>query len=203
MTSRFRYRGLLPAINLRRVDLLDNGLNLKGTKAVRRCSNLDNADLFMAIYRVLFALAVALTPVVAAVAGPDGWHRYAIPETGAAVDIPNAIFTEDAGRPEKGYGRRFLTPDGRANLTVQSVPNDAGESPAAFLASKNLPSNILYRRITPRFFVVSGFRKENIWYNRCNFVGRYVSCVLINYPAAEKREWDSVVTRISNTLAAR
>jgi hypothetical protein len=53
-----------------------------------------------------------------------------------------------------------------------------------------------------RFFVVSGFRKENIWYNRCNFAGRYINCVLINYPAAEKHEWDNVVTRISNTLAA-
>ena len=165
--------------------------------------NFDNKDLFMAIKPVLVALAVALTPVVAAVAEPTDWHRYAVPETGAAVDIPNAIFTEDAGKPEKGYGRRFLTPDGRANLTFQSVPNDAGDSPAAFLASKNPPSNIVYQRITPRFFVVSGFRKENIWYNRCNFAGRYINCVLINYPAAEKREWDSVVTRISNTLAAR
>jgi len=26
---------------------------------------------------------------------------------------------------------------------------------------------------------------------------------LINYPAAEKRQWDGVVTRISNTLASR
>jgi hypothetical protein len=70
----------------------------------------------MAIRPVLVALAVAFTPVVAAVAEPAGWHRYAVSETGAAVDIPNAIFTEDAGKPEKGYGRRFSTPGGRANL---------------------------------------------------------------------------------------
>jgi hypothetical protein len=30
-----------------------------------------------------------------------------------------------------------------------------------------------------------------------------MNCVLINYPAAEKRQWDGVVTRISNTLASR
>ncbi len=30
-----------------------------------------------------------------------------------------------------------------------------------------------------------------------------MNCVLINYPAAEKTQWDSVVTRISNTLASR
>jgi hypothetical protein len=27
-----------------------------------------------------------------------------------------------------------------------------------------------------------------------------MNCVLINYPATEKRNWDSVVTRISHTL---
>ena len=153
--------------------------------------------------RHALVLALTLSPVLAMAHEPIIWHRYAIPETGAAVDVPNAIFTEDAGKPEKGYGRRFLTPDGRANFTVQSVPNDAGVSPAAFLASKSPPSNIVYQRITPSFFVVSGFRKGNIWYNRRNFAGRYINCVLINYPAADKRERDSVVTRISNTLAAR
>ncbi len=33
--------------------------------------------------------------------------------------------------------------------------------------------------------------------------GPFINCVLINYPAAEKRQWDGVVTRISNTLASR
>ncbi len=28
-----------------------------------------------------------------------------------------------------------------------------------------------------------------------------MNCVLLNYPAAEKRQWDDVVTRISHTLA--
>jgi hypothetical protein len=158
-------------------------------------------DRIMMMQPVLVAMALALTPA-AAIAEPISWQRYAVPETGAAVDIPNGIFTEDAGKPQTGYGRRFLTSDGRANLTVQSVPNDAGDSPVTFLAKKNPPSDIVYRRITPRFFVVSSFHKGNIWYDRCNFAGRYINCVLINYPAAEKRAWDSVVTRISNTLAA-
>jgi hypothetical protein len=28
-----------------------------------------------------------------------------------------------------------------------------------------------------------------------------MNCILINYPRAEKRQWDSIVTRISHTLA--
>src|SRR5258705_5287164 len=71
------------------------------------------------------ALGLALSPLVAA-AEPIGWSRYQVPESGAAVDIPTSIFSEQAGKPEAGYGGRFLTSDRRADLTVQSVPNEAG-----------------------------------------------------------------------------
>jgi len=148
------------------------------------------------------ALGLALLPTVTA-AEPISWSRYQVPESGAAVDLPTSIFSEQAGKPEAGYGDRFLTPDRRADLTVQSVPNDAGFLPAVFLARKNPPRDIVYKRVTPRFFVVSSFSKGKIWYNRCNFAGRFINCVLINYPATEKRQLDGVVTRISNTLASR
>jgi hypothetical protein len=151
---------------------------------------------------LVIGLGLALSPVVAA-AQAVNWVRYQVPETGASVDIPTSIFSEQAGKPEAGYGDRFLTSDRRADLTVQSVPNNEGFSPAVFLARKNPPRDIVYKRVTPRFFVVSSFRKGKIWYNRCNFAGRFINCVLINYPTAEKRQWDSVVTRISNTLASR
>jgi hypothetical protein len=48
--------------------------------------------------------------------------------------------------------------------------------------------------------VVSCTRGDRIWYNRCNRGNGSMNCVLINYPAAEKRQWDGVVTRISRTL---
>jgi hypothetical protein len=149
----------------------------------------------------LSALILGMSCLSAA-AQPGNWRRYAVPETGASTDIPLGVFTEDAGKPESGYGARFLTPDHRANLTVESVSNE-GLSPARFLAKRNPPSGIVYKKVTNRFFVVSSFRKDKIWYNRCNFAGPYANCVLINYPAAEKRQWDGIVTRISNTLASR
>ena len=150
----------------------------------------------------LGALA-AISLCGAATAEPVRWQRYAIPETGASVDIPTSLFTNDAGQTELGYGRRFLSSDQRANLTVQSVPNNARDTPAGFLAKKKPPSGIVYKRVTPHFFAVSSFRNDRIWYDRCNFSGHYINCVLLNYPAVEKRQWDDVVTRISNSLSAR
>jgi hypothetical protein len=154
----------------------------------------------MKLRNLLLALILASSPAMAL---EDGWQRYAIGDSGAHVDVPTAIFSKDAGPSETGSGRRFLTSDGRANLTVQSVPNAAHNSPAAFLAKIGPPPGIVYKRVTPNFFVVSSFRDRFIWYNRCNFSGRFAHCILINYPADEKRQWDGVVTRISNTLASR
>ena len=145
------------------------------------------------------ALIVSLVPM-AAFGDSTQWRKFVIPSTGATVDIPVSIFTEDAGAPEGAMGRRFLTSDHRADLTVQSVPNPENDSPATFLAKQRPPTGIQYKRVTARFFAVSSIRDGRTWYNRCNRVNEYMNCVLINYPAAEDRQWDSVVTRISLSL---
>ena len=145
------------------------------------------------------ALIVSLVPM-AAFADSTQWRKYVIPSTGAKVDIPVSIFTEDAGAPEGATGRRFFTSDRRADLTVQSVPNPENDSPATFLAKQRPPTGIQYKRVTARFFAVSSIRDGRTWYNRCNRVNEYMNCILINYPAAEDREWDDVVTRISLSL---
>ena len=145
-------------------------------------------------------LALCLVPSVAS-AGDTNWQRYVIPKTGAAVDVPMAIFTDNAALPQDGMGRLFYSNDRRADLTVQSIPNTANDSTAGFLQKQRPPAGIVYKRITPNFFVVSSIRNGRIWYDRCNRSGSYMNCILINYPAAEKRQWDGIVTRISYSLA--
>jgi hypothetical protein len=147
------------------------------------------------------AAAVALLPALAMAQGNANWQRYNVRDSSASADVPTAIFSEDAGPATDGRGRRFVTDDGRADLTVQSVANEDGASPAAFLAARQPPPGIIYRRVTPRFFVVSSVRDGRIWYNRCNRAAGAMNCVLINYPAREKRQWDAIVTRISRSLS--
>lgn len=157
--------------------------------------------LVMRAHSLIATIALLLFPATA-VAGPAQWRRFTIPSTGASVDIPVNILSEDTVPLQGALGRRFVTKDGRSDLTVRSVPNPDNESPATFLAKKHPPHGIQYRRVTPRFFAVSSVRKGRIWYNRCNRGGRYMNCVLINYPAAEKRRWDPIVTRISLSLGS-
>lgn len=128
------------------------------------------------------------------------WQSFVIPSTGTRVEMPVSTFTEETELPDGGVGRRVFTSDRRADLTVQSIENPGEVSPSVFLAKRNPPPGISYRRVTSTFFVVSSVRKDRIWYNRCNRSSGRMHCVLINYPAAQKRQWDSIVTRISHTL---
>ncbi len=157
-------------------------------------------DRFKMRLRNMFLTTWMLVIPAVAVAQPLEWHRFGVPETGAYVDLPTSVFTTDVGRPHEGYGRRFTTADGRATLAVQSIPNVANDTPGRFLRKKHPPSDIVYKRVTSDFFVVSSFRKKAIWYDRCNFEGQFINCVMVNYPAREKRQWDSVITRISHSL---
>jgi len=147
--------------------------------------------------------ALGLCPLAPASTQPVGWQKYVVPETGANIDFPNEIFSQDAGRPDHGYGRRFQTSDNRANLTVNSISNDEHDTPASFLRKHfKLPlSAAVYRRVTGNFFVVSGFHDKNIWYDRCNFSGAFIHCVVLNYPPREKPKWDNVLTKIVISMA--
>lgn len=152
----------------------------------------------MRIATGLIAFTLALSSSMA-LAQSVRWTTYSIPQTGTSVDIPSSIFTELLDKPD-GYGERLRSSDGRADLTVQSVPNRNGDSPEAYLKQKNPPSGLVYNRIGPNFFVVSSFKGDKIWYDRCNFSVSFIHCVLINYPADDKPQWDGVVTRISYSL---
>jgi hypothetical protein len=153
---------------------------------------------------MLSALALTLAASTSMVAAqPVRWTTYTIPQTGTSVDLPASVFTERVGPPAKGYGERFQTADGRAKLTIQAAANTSNDSPASFLARRHPPPHIQYKRVAPRFFAVSSYRGDQVWYDRCNFARALVQCVLISYPASEQRNWDDIVTRISLSLSGK
>jgi hypothetical protein len=142
---------------------------------------------------------LSFMPLAEATAASLEWRRYAIVANGLSVDVPVSIFEEDRAATE-GRGRHFFTKDYRANLTIKSFPNPQNDSPAVFLEKMRAPAEIQYKRMTPKFFAVSGARDGFTWYNRCNRANGFMNCVLLNYPAAEERQWDAVVRRISLSL---
>ena len=110
-----------------------------------------------------------------------------------------------AGRSGKGTGQKFKSADGRAELSIYSIRNEAGETPATYLRHNlRMDRSVLdYTRIARSFFAISSEREGVILYSRCNFSKRgrgAIHCFDLVYPQEEKRSWDAVVTRISLSL---
>jgi hypothetical protein len=128
------------------------------------------------------------------------WMQYA-DRSGTRVAFPVDVFPSGAGPAEQGRGQRFRTNDGRAQLAIYTLANLLRESPATYLRNRLRVSSAMltYRRVTPRFYVLSSARDGFIYYSRCNFA-RQIHCIYMTYPEHEKRAWDALVTRVSNSL---
>ncbi|MDC7784178.1 hypothetical protein PQJ75_05975 [Rhodoplanes sp. TEM] len=124
---------------------------------------------------------------------------------GTRVDVPAGIFTEAVGPAPRGDGVELRSADGRARLMVYVEENDEAFTPARFVRTNlKVPAGALdYRRVTDRFFAVSGVNDDEIFYSRCNFPARAAGrmhCIYVAYPRAEEKAWDDIVTRISLSL---
>jgi hypothetical protein len=125
-------------------------------------------------------------------------------DSGMAVEYPAGLFSVDAGPTEKGKGQKFRSADGAYEFAAYTLANAEKDSPARYLR-KNLivpPQSLIYRRVTEQFFVMSSIREGRIFYSRCNF-SLGIHCIFLEYPAAEKRAFDSIVTRVSASLRPR
>jgi hypothetical protein len=150
-------------------------------------------------------LALGLTALAlpSAQAAPHDWTT--LRHDGATVQVPRDVFAAEAGEGDP-KGRLLATPEGRAHLHVFTVRNERGESPVQFLA-RVFPRDrgrLTYERVARNFFAVSQpAGGKRILYRRCNFVGAEIHCVDLQYPLAEKRAFDGIVTRISLSLRPR
>jgi hypothetical protein len=145
----------------------------------------------------------------AQVRGPGGqelgWQTFQVEDFGTRVDYPAGIFSERAGKADKGTGQRFTSADGRSTLMIYALENAEGDTPASYLR-KNLRmarSALDYERVTRSFFAISIERQGTVLYSRCNFAsgdGGTIHCIDLVYPQKVARAWDGIVTRISRSL---
>jgi len=133
------------------------------------------------------------------------WTVFVELKYGTRLDVPSAVFATPDGPTDRGVGRQFKTPDGRASLAVYSQSNDARDTPASYLR-KNLQSSraaLDYQRVTPEFFAIAAVMRGSIYYSRCNFshsAARAIHCFDLKYPVQERQSWDDIVTRMSRSL---
>jgi hypothetical protein len=149
------------------------------------------------------AMLAAAAVLVAMPAHAQGWQRYAIERHGVSFDFPSHVFDLRSAE-DKRSGRLFYSPDRRARLAVFGFTNTGNDTPRSFLQKTTDfdAANFTYVRTTPSFVVASGTKAGRIFYRRCNFshASQRVGCFQLDYPRAEKRRWDGLVTRISHSL---
>jgi Protein of unknown function (DUF3551) len=153
---------------------------------------------------LVMADTAARLDMASAAEQPPGWGRYRDREFRMAFDFPAHIFSLKSAE-QGSEGVIFSTPDDRARIRLFGFRNEANDTPRRYLRRIANPeqARFTYVRTTQRFFVASGTRDGMIFYRRCNFFrDKRVSCFQLDYPEGEKREWDSIVTRISLSLAA-
>jgi len=161
----------------------------------------------MGFSRLLLLALVLAIPAGAHAAAMNAarWSTYANARFGTTADYPSDVFTRRDPPPENGDGVAMHTADNRATLTIFGHYNVENDTPQSYFDNIVDKDGVTYKQITKTYYVASGTRGANIFYERCNFRKgdmATVDCFELTYPAAEKAAWDAIVTRISQSLRA-
>lgn len=133
------------------------------------------------------------------------WATYHDARFGTTADYPADVFTVRAWRPFGGSGQIFRTADGSAQLIIYGKPNFEEDSPSFYVEKHFNKPEVTYKSTKWPSFIVSGARKDEAFYYRCNFsiiINGILDCMEMRYPAGEKARWEPIVTRISTSLRA-
>jgi hypothetical protein len=111
--------------------------------------------------------------------------------------VPPGWVQETPATP--GATVRFVSPDRSAWIAFSDTPADRrGHAPAMVDAGER----VTYKRSTPGFVAVSGFRGDRIFYRKSNLAcgGSRWHQIALEYPAQDKRKMDGLVTRVAHGM---
>lgn len=145
-----------------------------------------------------------------AVAGPrtsvdlNDWATVKNDRHGFAIAYPINVFEQKAP-PRTDEGRVFESKDGKAKLLVGAFENADSNSLEDYrqflLDGQYAGADIDYAPVRQRWFVLSGTRNGEIFYQRVSFTcgGRLINSWAMLYPAGERAVYDRVVEAVART----
>jgi hypothetical protein len=130
----------------------------------------------------------------------NGWQTYINDRFGTRLDFPADVFVPQPP-PENGDGLSFRSDN--ATLQVVSFHNVNDQSPAEF--KRELLAGDGYREVTyspsgETWFVLSGYRGQNIFYEKFLFNDEIVSVFGIEFPTDEKSYYAPIIERIEDSF---
>jgi hypothetical protein len=134
---------------------------------------------------VLFVVAL-MSAQTAQAQGPASWA------------YPSNVFSRQPPA-DNGDGQSFLTADGRAKLVVFGAANRENFTPSKYretiLREFGGYDQMDYSPTGKTWFVLSGFRGENIYYQKVMFScgGSVINVLSVTFPRAEKKFYEGLV----------
>ncbi|MGB0085071.1 MAG: hypothetical protein WBP94_06825 [Rhodomicrobiaceae bacterium] len=128
----------------------------------------------------------------------ERWLTYQNPRFGFSLYYPSALF--GAGEPsENGSGLTFISADGHAKIVVFGAHNAENYSPTEYrrilLQEFGGYDRLAYSPKGQTWFVLSGFRGGNIYYQKVMFscANKVISVFSMTYPTAEKAVYEAMI----------
>jgi hypothetical protein len=161
-----------------------------------------------ALLSAIVGAIVALVFSAAANAGPkfDEWTTLKNDRHGFAIAYPTTVF-EQKTAPTSEDGRVLVSKDGKAKLLVGAFDNAEQNSLEAYrqflLNDQYLGANVDYAPVRQRWFVLSGTRNGEIFYQRVSFTcgGKLINSWAMLYPESERKLYDRVVEAVARTYS--
>lgn len=150
---------------------------------------------------LVLAATVATAVAAAATTATQGWSTYKNERFGFQISYPGGLFLPQE-TPNIESGALWATADNSARLIATAAPNDTGGTLASYrefvMGETYAGAKFDYTPIRNSWFVLSGSKDDNIFYERIDFVcdGRFIYGWQINYPASQRRKFDLIVDAI-------
>jgi hypothetical protein len=172
----------------------------------------------LAIAVCLSAGVAALSPVAMAQRSTTSssleWTAFRDSRLGFMLSYPAKIFALGGGDPtaalggrtERRSGQIFRSRDGKAYLQAAAFDNIERLGPGAYknkIARTTYASaRITYDRLTETFFIISGTRGDQEFYERVTFScgGRLINVWAMTYPIAERDLYNRIVEEVARTF---
>jgi hypothetical protein len=152
---------------------------------------------------VLAVALAALTP--AASHAQAKWLTYTNVRFAFAVDYPADAFPSYV-ESDNSDGATFNATGEDVEFRAFGFWNNDHQRPRALLKERTAGKTLSYSAVKRDYFVASGRQQGRdgaaIFYDRCNLAGERVICVNLVYPAAQKKKWDAIVSRVTRSLRA-
>ena len=133
----------------------------------------------------------------------EAWTTYKNDRFGYSLYYPSALFEAEAP-PENGSGLTFVSGDGQAKIVVFGVQNaerlTTKEYRRVLIEEFGGYDKLDYQPIGKTWFVLSGFRGENIYYQKVMFScsAQIINVLSITFPTAEKGRYERLIEIIED-----